>query len=280
MIIEQIDRVSGIDRETFQKEYLEPRRPVVFTDLSANWPAREKWTFDYLQDQYGDIEVPLYDERFSKPGKNYGTYVEKMRFKDYLELIRTQPTELRMFLFNIFKHAPELVEDIKTPDIMDGFIKEFPFMFFGGKGSVVHLHYDIDCSHVFLTQFQTQKRVVLFSPDQSKNLYHLPFTVTSLVRMNDLDETKYPAIKNLKGYECVLDHGETLFMPSCYWHHIDYIDGGFSIALRASDTIMQKVNGAVNIAGHFVIDRGMNKLLGTKWYDIKRDIAYKRAYAS
>ena len=280
MIIEQIDRVSGIDRETFQKEYLEPRRPVVFTDLSANWPARDKWTFDYLKEEYGDIEVPLYDERFSKPGKNYGTYVEKMKFGDYLDLIRTKPTQLRMFLFNIFKHAPELVHDVKTPDIMDGFIKEFPFMFFGGKGSVVHLHYDIDCSHVFLTQFQTQKRVFLFSPDQSKNLYHLPFTVTSLVPMNDLDENKYPAIKNLKGYECTLEHGETLFMPSCYWHHIDYVEGGFSIALRASDTIMQKVNGAMNIAGHFVIDRGMNKLLGTKWHNIKREIAYKRAYAS
>lgn len=279
MKITPVAKVSGLSREEFAKDYLNPLKPVVFKDLSIDWPARDKWTFDYLIQNYGHLDVPLYDEGYTAPGKGYMTSTKSMKFGEYLQLIREQPTTLRMFLFNIFKHAPELAKDVPTPTIMDGFLKEFPFMFFGGQGSVVNTHYDIDCSHVFLTQFQTKKRVLLFPQEEGKNLYHLPFTVTTLVNFKDPDVKKWPALKNVRGYECILEHGETLFIPSMYWHYIEYVEGGFSIALRSSSSIQQKVKGVYNIAQHYLVDKGMNALLGERWKYIKEDIAQKRAIA-
>lgn len=151
-------------------------------------------------------------------------------------------------------------------------------MFFGGQGSFTKIHYDIDCSHVFLNQFQSRKRVLLFDQEQSKYLYHVPFTVGCLVDMTNPDETIYPSLKHVNGYETILEHGETLFIPSMYWHHIEYLDGGYSISLRANNTIELKVKGAVHIAKHLAVDRGMNYLLGKKWMDMKINMAKRNAH--
>lgn len=279
MELGQVERRTGLTREEFKNEYLIPKKPVILTDFSASWPAREKWTFDNLIKRYGHLEVPIVDRGYSVPGKGYMTAAKYMKFGDYLNLIRSEPTELRIFAFNIFKHAPELVNDIEEPTIMDGFINEFPFMFFGGQGSSVKMHYDIDCSNVFLTQFQTEKKITLFAPDQSKHLYHLPFTVASLVDFEEPDLDKFPALDKVKGWQCTIGHGETLFMPSMYWHFIQYVEGGFSIALRSSNSISCRLRGALNIARHYFVDKSMNVVLGEKWYDVKKEMAYKRSMA-
>jgi len=277
MKITSIDRKTGLTRKSFADTYLSEREPVVFTDLIDHWPAKEKWTIDYFRDEYGDIMVPVYSPKMSEAGKNYMGPEKKIPFKEYLDTISAGPTDLRMFLFNIFRHAPELCHDIKDLDIMDGFISNFPYMFFGGEGSFVALHYDIDLSHVFLNQICGRKRVVLFPPEHSKYLYHHPFTVASYVDVNNPDYEKHPALKYVKGYETILYPGETLFMPSGFWHYIEYMDGGYSISLRANDSYVLRAKGLFNIARHYVVDRGMNKIMGKSWKKMKEEMAKKRA---
>jgi hypothetical protein len=277
MIMQEIDRRSGLTPETFAQEYLHPLKPVVFTDLMDAWPAKNKWTVEFFKEKYGHLEVPVFSENYSKPGKGYMEPDKIMSFKAFLSALDSGPTDLRMFLFNIFRHAPELCNDFSTHTIMNGFIKQFPFMFFGGEGSHVALHYDIDMAHVFLNQIYGRKRVVLFSQDQSKYLYHHPYTVASYIDVNNPDYEKYPALRKVKGYAVMLQPGETLFMPSGYWHYIEYTDFGYSISLRAMSTLSRRVMGIYNIATHFVVDKGMNKIMGPKWREIKANMAKKRA---
>lgn len=272
-----LERVSGLTKERFREEYLKPKKPVVFTDLIDSWPAKEKWNWDYFINRFGHIEVPVADPSFSAPGKNYLTTSMKMKFGDYLNLIRSQPVDLRIFLYNILKNIPELTNDIRPFTIMNGFLDEYPFMFFGGQGSYTRIHYDIDCSNVFLTQFQSRKRVLLFHPSQGKYLHHLPFTVTCEIDLIKPDEEEYPSLKYLEGYEVILNHGETVFIPSQWWHHIEYTDAGFSLALRANDSMALRAKGAYNIARTFLIDRGMNQMLGSKWLNIKIALAKANA---
>ncbi len=42
MELQPIPKRSGVTPEEFQNEYLEPRKPLVFTDLVKNWPATDK----------------------------------------------------------------------------------------------------------------------------------------------------------------------------------------------------------------------------------------------
>lgn len=279
MELQPIEKRSGLTREKFQKEYHTFRKPVVFTDLAANWPATDKWTFDWLKENYGYLEVPLLGNDYHTPGKYYMMPKVKKPFAEYLDMIQAGPTEYRMFLYNIFEHAPELVKDFHWPTVMDGFKKKYPFMFFGGEGAYVNLHYDIDCSSVFLTQFQTRKRVVLFGPEQSKYLYQHPFTVQSHVNINNPDYDLYPNFRKAQGYEVILNHGETLYIPSLYWHFIEYVDGGYSISLRAADSVATQMRGLWNITRHFVVDKGMNMLLGPRWKRWKEETAIRRSFA-
>ncbi|MFN0035133.1 MAG: cupin-like domain-containing protein [Saprospiraceae bacterium] len=275
--LQPIERRSGLTRETFAAEYLEPLKPVVFTDLSAHWPATKKWTIEYFKEKYGDLVVPVVSNNFSRPGKGYLAADMHIRFREYLEILESGPSDLRIFAWNIFWKAPELREDFKIPDIMDGFVNELPFLFFGCQGSRVTLHYDVDMSHVFLNQIYGRKRVILFSPEQSRHLYHLPFTVSSHVNILEPDLKKHPALQHVKGQEVVLMPGETLFIPRGYWHNIEYTDGGYSISLRSFDSVLYKVQGLASITKNYAVDRLMNRFMGQRWYDLKVRIAARRA---
>lgn len=278
MQLHAIEKVSGLSREQFSNDYLTPMKPVVFKDLMDDWAAKDKWTIEHFKSKYGDLMVPVYSNNYSKPGKGYMAPEKKMKFGEFLDILtKPEPCDLRMFLFNIFQHAKELTKDYQTPTIMDGFYNDFPFMFFGGKGSKVALHYDIDMSHVFLNQIHGRKRVVLFSPDQSKLIYHLPYTVASYIDVNHPDYQKHPAQRFAVGNEVMLYPGETLFIPSGYWHYIEYTDGGFSISLRSNESITRRIKGAINIAKHFMVDKGMNKIMGEEWLTMKNNLAQRRA---
>ncbi len=277
MKLSQIERRTGISKDDFIENYLKPKRPVVLTDLTKDWPATKKWTFEYLKQHHGHLEVPVVGPDFHLPGPNYMKSHMKMKFTDYLDMILAGPTDYRIFLWNIFDHARELTNDVSNHPICGGWVDKYPFMFFGGQGAVTNLHYDIDCSHVFHTHFWTEKHIVLFDQTQNNLLYQHPFTVQSRVDPLNPNYEKFPALKFASGYETILTHGETLFIPSLWWHHIVYMQGGFSISLRSVDSVLTQARGLYNIARHFVVDKGMNNLLGTKWKVWKEEQAQKRA---
>jgi hypothetical protein len=162
-ILHPIDVVDTIDPLDFKKNYLQPRRPLLIKGLTKSWPAREKWSAEYLKEVVGAQVVPLYDNTKADPSKPINSAATQMPFDEYISLIKSQPTELRIFFFNIFKYAPELLNDIVLPkDLMGGFIESMPAMFFGGSNSVTFLHYDIDLPHIFHTHFGGRKHVILF----------------------------------------------------------------------------------------------------------------------
>ncbi len=273
----QIDRRTGLTREEFTEHYLKPKKPVVFTDLAQDWPAMKKWTFDFFREHYGQLEVPVIGPDYHKPGPSYMKAGLTMKFGEYLDLIQQGPTDYRIFLWNVLDHAKELTADVRNPTVCDGWVDNYPFMFFGGAGAVTSLHYDIDCSHVFHTHFWTRKHVVLFDQQQNPFLYQHPYTVQSHVNPLKPDFEKYPALQKATGHETILQHGETLFIPSMWWHHIEYLDGGYSISLRSRDSVLTQAKGLWNIARHFVIDKGMNAAMGPGWKRWKEEQAQKRA---
>lgn len=277
MQLQEIDRRSNLSAREFQEEYLKPARPVIFTDLAKDWRGLDRWTLDFFKTQYGHLQAPVYSSNYSKPGKGYMNADTEMSFRDFLEITEKGNTDLRLFLYDIFKPAPELRNDFEFPTVMNDFIKRFPFMFFGGEGSEVTAHYDIDCANVFLTQFIGHKRVILFPPSESRKIYHHPFTVKSLIDPRHPDYEKFPALKSVVGYDTVLKHGETIFMPSLYWHYMHYLDFSFGLALRSHNGMGTRVNGIFNIATHVLFDKGFNLLAPKPWHRWKEHKAYQHA---
>ena len=277
MYLEKIKKRNSLSDEDFNTHHLLQNKPVVFTDLIEPWPAYTKWSFDWFKENHGDLIVPLHNNNSHDSGKNYMAAQKFMKLGDYIDLLKKGPCDYRIFLFDLINNIPSLKKDFHTPKMMDGFLKNFAYLFFGGEGSYVYLHYDIDCSSVFLTQFEGEKKILLFDPEQSKYLYQHPFTAKSHINLNEPNYEKHPELRKAKGYEVTLKHGETLFIPPLFWHFITYQSSGFSLSLRANNSLSRKVKGLGNIAKHYFVDKGMNKIFGEKWFAYKEALALKRS---
>ncbi|ONH87824.1 cupin [Thalassospira sp. MCCC 1A02803] len=274
-----IDRRDDLSREEFIDQYLKPKRPVIMRSFAANWPALEKWSYDYLKQGCGDVEVPLYSEAFANSDNDYLDSTQSMPFGEYLDLIQAGPTPLRMFLFNVFKHMPQLREDFSYPDLGVTFLKNHPFLFVGGQDAYVDIHYDLDHSHVFLTQMTGTKRVILYGSENGRHLYQHPLTVSCNIDFRNPDLERYPKLKDIHGYECILEPGDTIFIPSRWWHFIEYSTAGISLTLRAlPETWPARAAGLASIFKLKVIDQYLGKMIGEKkWYQMKEDWAHARA---
>jgi hypothetical protein len=152
-------------------------------------------------------------------------------------------------------------------------------MFFGGKDTTVRIHYDIDMSNVLHTHFGGRKRVVLIAPEYSTHLYCLPLNTYSLIDVDCPDYRNYPALLRVKGYDFILEPGDSLFMPSGYWHYMTYLEGGFSVSYRKmAASLAQKMEGLANLCVAMPVDKLMNRLAGKKWLEMKKQVACKRGY--
>jgi hypothetical protein len=95
---------------------------------------------------------------------------------------------------------------------------------------------------------------------------------------NKLDLEKFPALRLAKGYEVILDHGDTLFMPAGYWHHMEYIDSGFAMSLRALQSgLTGKLKGAWNLFGMRYLDTFLKKTAPEWWYHYKKNKTFADA---
>jgi hypothetical protein len=204
-----------------------------------------------------------------------------MPFDEYIDLIRNKPTELRIFFFNIFKQAPQLLDDIVLPkDLMGGFLESMPAMFFGGSNSVTFLHYDIDLPHIFHTHFGGRKHVILFENKWKRRLYCIPNATYALEDYDVLnpDVKKFPALDGVEGIEVFLEHGDTLFMPTGYWHWMKYVDGSYSLSLRAWDaSISRKAASLYNLAIKGGVDSALKMMFKGKYAKYREGLAVKWA---
>ncbi len=286
MQLKPVDKVADIDSEDFKKNYYIPKKPLIITSLSKQWEAHNKWNWEYFKDIIGHVKVGLYNNIKSDAYTPINKADDYKTFGEYIDMIKQGPAAWRIFLFNIFEHAPQLTKDFTWPEhLMKGFVKRYPMLFTGGKTSITHLHFDIDLSHILHTQFLGRKRVLLFPYEEQHKLYRKPFEVLSLADFSNYyknngipDYNNFPALKIANGYEVIMEHGDTLFMPAGYWHHMEYLDSGFAMSLRAmQNSIGGKLTGAWNLFGMRSVDTLMKKSLPNTWYRYKVDKIQKEA---
>lgn len=272
--LQPVDCIDTIEYAEFQQNYFRPLKPLVIKTLSAEWPATTLWTPTFFKEKYGHNKVTVYDKTFITPGKGYMGGSQKITLAEYIDKILTTRQDLRLFLYNITSHIPELLNDIKLPSIAKGFSKKFVFMFFGCRDSVTQMHFDIDMSHVFHTALYGKKTVTLFAYDQSSKLHRAPFTCRSYVDVDNPDFDTYPGLKKVKGFKVTLDPGDTLFIPSGYWHHMVYDEAGYALSLRCSNpSLKSKLHGVYNLTFMQSVDRLMNFIIPNRWHNWKQNKA-------
>jgi len=277
--LQDVPRVSTLSKEAFLRDYYRPQKPVVIEKAIERWPAFSKWSLEYMRQVAGEKIVPLYDDRPVDHRDGFNEPHAKMRMSEYIDLLKREPTRYRIFLWNILKEVPELQKDFDFPDFGLPLLKGLPMLFFGGEDSFTFMHYDIDLANIFHFHFEGKKECILFSQTENKYLYKVPHSLITHESINfaDPDLEQWPALRHVKGYRAVLNHGEVLYMPEGYWHYMRYLTPGFSMSLRALARNPANLSRAVYnifIMRHF--DNLMRRMKGQEWIEWKNQQAIER----
>ena len=250
MQLQKVERIENITKEEFLENYFKPQKPVVIERFIDGWPAFSKWNLDYMAKVVGEKIVSLYDDRPVSHENKFNQPHAEMKMREYVELLKSEPTKYRIFLWNILKEVPELQKD-----------------------------YDIDLANIFHFHFHGKKEVILFDQDQNDYLYKVPH---SLITHEDIDFSnpdyeRWPALKKAKGFITNLEHGNVLYMPEGYWHYMRYLTPGFSMSLRS---IPKKPKNFAKALYNIIVmrhyDNFMRNLKGEKWIDWKNEQAIVR----
>lgn len=220
-----VERRAGLSRRAFEHEYSLPRRPVILTDATEHWKARE-WTPESLCRRVGQREI--------KFRGGAGT----MRFERLCRHIEAASEDTPAPYgrnIDIFRDLPELADDVrpriaycqgdwKSSRLLP---KDWLFpngleeMFFGGRGTKFPvLHVDYWGMDAFISQLYGQKEVIVFAPEDTDFLYPREDDPLSS-GVSDLDApdlARFPRFLFARPIRLTLEPGETLFCPNGWWH--------------------------------------------------------------
>jgi lysine-specific demethylase 8/hypoxia-inducible factor 1-alpha inhibitor (HIF hydroxylase) len=238
--IQRVD-ISSLTPETFIKEYRDTGTPVVITGLLE---TQGDWNLDFLCEKFGDREFLFRNygrERYNCDKRQWksigsGVALQSMPFTTYAEMLRSHKAHEDKISLGKYplKNTPLTEQDsLKIIGEKLGFTKPASdlniYVTPGGHRS--GLHYDsVDGT---LMQLHGAKKLIFFPPSQTYNLYpfpvylHLRYGLNlrcwfSKVSPEDPDFQLFPKFKEALEHKCelILNPGETLYIPSGWWHEV------------------------------------------------------------
>ncbi|HWN69347.1 MAG TPA: cupin-like domain-containing protein, partial [Haliangium sp.] len=86
-----IERVPAVSPADFVRDYFEPGRPVIMTDIATHWPAVSRWSADYFAREHGRVSVNVEvqgkrDPRHYFPARRY----ERMNLAEFVERLPSE----------------------------------------------------------------------------------------------------------------------------------------------------------------------------------------------
>ena len=275
--IETLD-FEKISKDYFKRNFIAKNQPVIIEGLLDNAIAGKSWSLWNLKNRLGKFSIKVFNIN-EKNGTSYLFPKHKIKLKEMFNLIETNSkSDYRMFVNPIMNKDKKLQIELPCPDFFKCRFQLSNLLFIGGKDCVVPLHYDFMKDDGLLVQFYGRKDVILVDQSQSDFLYRLPLNTTSMVNLFDPDYKTYPALQKVEGIKITLNHGDTLFIPSGYWHQIKYVDASMSVAFRKWDpnpskTYVLALHRLVQIS----IDKIVDFLMHEKWLYFKESLAKRRA---
>ncbi len=218
-----IERRASLSLEEFSERYDRASLPVILPGLCREWPAMERWNLEFFRQRYGERTVTV-------RGTDY-------RLDDLLGRIeRSTAEEPAPYLrdYYVERSFPELMADI-SPLPLTGCGRlncrlmprwqqrrnGIPELLIAGAGTrFPMLHYDLGGMHAFITQIHGIKHFRLYAPEDGQWLYPDAQTpnVSPIQPFGEVDAERYPLFARARPIDVTVYPGETIFVPSGWWH--------------------------------------------------------------
>jgi hypothetical protein len=228
-----IPKISAITKEAFYKEYVYKNKPVVITGLVDGWSALKIWNVDYFKSKYGTSKVQAYQLNIKGEcdiDTNKGSATQEANLGECLSTFDFPELQTRWSVAASKDLFPaEINKEFKPPIYCaEGkFLRSMVFI--GPTGVVSPLHQDLPEN--LYVMVNGVKRITLFKPSDSvypnSRLSNLPNH--SQIDAEQPNFEKFPKLINAQPYVVDLKAGETLFIPSFWWHHLRNLEPSFAV---------------------------------------------------
>jgi hypothetical protein len=233
MAPQELPRRERLTAEAFLHEHYLLNRPVIITGMLDHWPARSKWSLDWLAAQYGEREVEVQFGRNADADYEMNSIAHKRRmpFGDYVAMVRDSGStnDFYMTANNDGRNRQaldELWSDMPLlPEYLDGTGKGF--LWLGPAGTVTPFHHDL--TNNFMIQVMGRKRVRLIAPCETPKMQNQRHCFTP-IDGRAIDLQRFPAMAGVPVIECELAPGEILFLPVGWWHFVEALDISLTIS--------------------------------------------------
>ena len=237
----RVEKRKTPSRDEFIERYVRGCRPVVFTDITKDWPAMKRWSPQDLQHRFGNLDVEIQDGRANDPKfeENKLEHRRTVRLGDFVDrVVAGGPTnDYYLTANNEVLRRPEfapLLADIgRMPPACDrSQLANRSSFWFGPGGTLTPLHHDTIM--LFHTQVVGRKRWRFISPLDTPRLYNHN-NVFSPIDLDAPDIGRYPRFEGVRVLDVVVEPGETVFLPLAWWHQVSSLDLSLSFSFTNLD---------------------------------------------
>ncbi len=230
-----IERREKLTRGEFYLRYYLNNRPVIITGMMDQWPAMQKWNFDYLREKVGDAMVQVQIGRSKDPNYEINTTQlrQTMPMRTYVDMIEQagNSNDFYMTANNTSSNRQALAalwQDIGgIPEYLDPASPDDGFLWFGPKGTLTPFHHDL--TNNFMAQVMGSKRVRLIPACELPYVYN-NFHCYTPVDGKEIDYEKFPMMKDVQVIDCVLNPGDVLFIPVGCWHYVEGLEASITVS--------------------------------------------------
>jgi hypothetical protein len=234
----RIERRAGLGADEFLERYYAASRPVILVGEMDDWPARHRWTPDYLKVKVGPALVDYQAERTSNAlfEMEKDKHRRQAPFDAFIDAIqRSGPgNDAYITAYNSERNRDALAPLADDMRCLDKFLvrdqaSPHGMMWIGPAGTLTSLHHDL--TNNFIAQVVGRKRLKILPASEVGRIYNHQHVFSQIADLDDptLDVTRYPRLAGVRVYDMVLEPGEILFMPLAWWHQVRSLD--FSVTV-------------------------------------------------
>lgn len=217
----------------FYRQYVAPNKPVILSDFTTHWTALKKWNPDYLRKAIGDLEVTVaVTPNGLADAVNEGFFVmpeeRQMTLSQFLDILSAR--EKHQGVFYVQKQNSNLTQEFSTllTDVdsepawgteVFGQSPDAVNMWIGDGRAVTSKTYPTACYRQVGDQF-------VIEPD--KEAGQVPWITIDPLQP---DIEKYPDYAKCRPIEVTVHAGQTLYLPSLWFHHVRQSHGCIAVNL-------------------------------------------------
>jgi len=243
----QVERVTNLSFEGFYKNHVQPRVPVILRGGAA-----PPWDLDHVVKVCGHQKMAVKKQsssssawakldhvpapggtdtvagfvRMMRAGLANGTYLFDWGLPKYCQALMKDFIVPKYFAQDFLKRVPSM-----EGGVMDRYWAQWPALFIGPQGSGSGLHIDAIDSHFYMILLQGRKKWAIFPPNATAALSpnHLSNHLAADALRPDAHE-RYPLLRHVLRYECILEPGEIIFVPASSAHQVENLEDSLAVS--------------------------------------------------